>query len=113
MGTDFQKRNPGTTVTFNFAVRPEPSSTQIQGGAPADVFASADGANMQKLVTGEQVTAEPTVFASNLLTIVVKPGNPKKVKSISDLAESRRRVALCARRCRAASTRTRSSRRPA
>src|SRR4029079_14251438 len=40
---------------------------------------------MQKLVTGAQVTAEPTVFASNLLTIVVKPGNPKKVKSISDL----------------------------
>jgi molybdate transport system substrate-binding protein len=37
-------------------------------------------------LTGEQVTAEPTVFASNLLTIVVKPGNPKKVKSISDLS---------------------------
>ena len=50
------------------------------------MFASADGANMQKLVTGEQVTAEPTVFASNLLTIVVKPGNPKNVKSLSDLA---------------------------
>ena len=60
--------------------------TQIQGGAPADVFASADGANMQKLVTGGQVTAEPTAFASNLLTIVVKPGNPKGVKSLADLA---------------------------
>ncbi len=63
--------------------------TQIQGGAPADVFASADGANMQKLVTGGQVTAEPTVFASNLLTIVVKPGNPKNVKSLADLADAR------------------------
>jgi hypothetical protein len=31
------------------------------------------------------VTAEPTVFASNLLTIVVKPGNPKKVKGLADL----------------------------
>jgi len=84
MGTDFQKRNFGTTVTFNFGSSGT-LATQIQGGAPADVFASADGANMQKLVTGGQVTAEPTVFASNLLTIVVKPGNPKKVKSISDL----------------------------
>ena len=62
------------------------SRTQIQGGAPADVFASADGANMQKLVTGGQVTAEPIDFASNLLTIVVKPGNPKNVKSLADLA---------------------------
>jgi len=85
MGTDFQKVNKGTTVTFNFAA----SSTlaqQIQGGAPADVFASADGANMQKLVTGGQVTADPIDFASNLLTIVVKPGNPKNVKTVSDLA---------------------------
>src|SRR6476646_1082390 len=85
MGTDFQKINKGTTVMFNYAA----SSTlaqQIQGGAPADVFASADGANMQKLVTGGQVTADPIDFASNVLTIVVKPGNPKGVKSLGDLA---------------------------
>ena len=50
------------------------------------MFASADGANMQKLVTGGQVTADPIDFASNLLTIVVKPGNPKNVKSLADLA---------------------------
>ncbi len=84
MGTDFQKLNKGTTVTFNFAA----SSTlvqQIQGGAPADVFASADGANMQKLVSGGQVTPIPVDFASNFLTIVVKPGNPKNVKSLADL----------------------------
>jgi molybdate transport system substrate-binding protein len=85
MGADFQKRNPGTTVTFNLAAS-SALVTQIQGGAPADVFASADGINMQKLVTGGQVTAEPTAFASNLLTMVVKPGNPKSVKSLSDLA---------------------------
>jgi molybdate transport system substrate-binding protein len=84
MGADFQKANKGTTVTFNFGSSAA-LVTQIQGGAPSDVFASADGANMQKLVSGGQVTAEPTVFASNLLTIVVKPGNPKKVKAISDL----------------------------
>ena len=68
---------------------------QIQGGAPADVFASADGANMQKLVSGGQVTAEPVDFASNLLTIVVKPGNPKGVKSLADLANVDV-VSLCA-----------------
>jgi molybdate transport system substrate-binding protein len=86
MGADFQKRNPGTTITFNFGSSGT-LSQQIQGGAPADVFASADGSNMQKLVTGKQVTAEPTVFASNLLTIAVKPGNPNNVKSLADLSD--------------------------
>jgi molybdate transport system substrate-binding protein len=94
MGADFQHLNPGTTVTFNFG----PSSTlvqQIQGGAPADVFASADGTNMQKLVSGREVTAEPTVFAANELTIVVKKGNPEHVKSLADLAKVGV-VSLCA-----------------
>jgi molybdate transport system substrate-binding protein len=86
MSADFQKRNPGATVMFNFGSSGT-LARQVEGGAPADVFASADGANMQKLVTGGEVTAEPTVFAANLLTIVVKPGNPSKVKSLADLAE--------------------------
>ena len=94
MGTDFQKANPGTTVTFNFAAS-SALVTQIQGGAPSDAFASADGTNMQKLVSGGDVTAEPTVFATNALTIVVKPGNPKKVKSLADLAKLGT-ISLCA-----------------
>ena len=94
MGTDFEKANKGTEIVFNFAA----SSTlaqQIQGGAPADVFASADGANMQKLVSGGQVTAEPVDFASNSLTIVVKKGNPSGVSSLADLADVGV-VSLCA-----------------
>ena len=94
MGTDFQKINKGTTITFNFAAS-STLVTQIQGGAPADVFASADGANMQKLVSGGQVTAEPVDFASNLLTIVVKPGNPKAVKTLADVPNAGI-VSLCA-----------------
>jgi molybdate transport system substrate-binding protein len=94
MGADFQKANPGTTVTFNFAAS-SALVTQIQGGAPADVFASADGTNMQKLVAGGQVTAEPTVFAANALTIVVKPGNPKNITSLADLAKVGT-ISLCA-----------------
>jgi molybdate transport system substrate-binding protein len=94
MGADFQKANPGTTVTFNLAAS-SALVQQIQGGAPADVFASADGTNMQKLVSGDQVTAEPTVFAANELTIVVKKGNPDHVKSLADLADLGT-VSLCA-----------------
>ena len=85
MGTDFQKLHKGTTVTFNYAAS-SALAAQIQGGAAADVFASADGSNMQKVVTSGQVTADPTDFTANLLTIVVKPGNPKGVKKLADLA---------------------------
>ena len=49
IGTDFQKANPGATVTFNFGSSGT-LATQIQQGAPADTFASADEANMDKLV---------------------------------------------------------------
>ncbi|MFI5046948.1 MAG: molybdate ABC transporter substrate-binding protein [Acidimicrobiia bacterium] len=85
MGTDFQKANKGTTVTFNYAAS-SALAAQIQGGAPADVFASADGSNMQKVVTTGQVTADPADFTANQLTIVVKPGNPKGVKKLADLS---------------------------
>jgi molybdate transport system substrate-binding protein len=94
IGSDFEKVNKHTTVTFNFAASPT-LVQQIQGGAPADVFASADGANMQKLVSGSQITTDPVDFASNVLTIVVKPGNPERVESIADLAHVGI-VSLCA-----------------
>jgi molybdate transport system substrate-binding protein len=94
MAADFEQANPGTTITPNFAAS-SALVNQIQGGAPADVFASADGTNMQKLVAGGQVTAEPTVFAANELTIVVKKGNPERVKSLADLADLGT-VSLCA-----------------
>jgi len=58
---------------------------QITEGAPADVFASADEKNMQKLVDAGLVEA-PQTFARNKLEIVVAPGNPKKVQGLRDLA---------------------------
>jgi molybdate transport system substrate-binding protein len=82
--TKFEQHNKGTTINLN----PAASSalvTQIQGGAPADVFASADLTNMDKLVTSGNVKAAPQTFARNQMEIVTKPGNPKGVKSVADL----------------------------
>ena len=83
-------------MTFNF----DASSAlvlQIQGGAPVDVFASADEANMDKLVDGGQVTAKPVHFARNQLEIAVKPGNPENVTGLADLADVGIVAAVCAR----------------
>ena len=93
LGSGFQRKNPKATVTFNFGSS-SALVTQIQGGAPADVYASADLTNMDKLVSGGQVTATPTPFARNQMEIAVKPGNPKNVKTVADLANVGT-IALC------------------
>lgn len=94
IGDDFEKANPGVTdVKFNF----DSSSNliaQIQGGAPADGFASADEANMKKLTDADLIAGAPVVFARNQLTIVVKKGNPKSIKTLADLANAGT-ISLC------------------
>jgi molybdate transport system substrate-binding protein len=67
---------------------------QIQSGAPSDVLASADLSSIEKLVASGQVVAAPKVFARNTMSIAVKPGNPKAVRAIADLA-SLPFIALC------------------
>lgn len=86
IGEKFEKQNPKATITFNFGSS-SALVTQIQGGAPADVFASADLTTMDKLVSGGQVTDTPTPFARNQMQLAVKPGNPMKVTSVADLAD--------------------------
>jgi molybdate transport system substrate-binding protein len=77
--------NPGLTVTYNFAGS-NTLVSQIQQGAPADVFAAADMANMQKLVTAGLVET-PVTFAKNKLEIAVAAGNPKNITGLADLAK--------------------------
>jgi molybdate transport system substrate-binding protein len=84
--------NPGLTLTYSFAGSQQ-LVAQLQSGAPADVVATADQANMQKLVDANLVEA-PRDFARNLLEIVVAPGNPKGVRGLSDLARSDLKVVL-------------------
>ncbi len=90
---DFEAAHNGTTVELQFAG----SSTlarQILDGAPADVFASADDANMQKVA--EAVAGTPQVFARNRLAILVGAGNPKHVVRLADLTRAGMTIALAA-----------------
>lgn len=67
--------------------------TQLQDGAPADVFASADEKNMDKiadLITGR------VDFATNTLRIAVAPGNPKHITSLADIAAPGILTVICA-----------------
>jgi molybdate transport system substrate-binding protein len=95
IGTDVHAKYPGVDVKFSFAGSPT-LVTQIQQGAPADVFASADQANMQKVVTGGFNMGTPAVFAHNKLEIAVQAGNPKHITSLSDLANPAVKVDVCA-----------------
>jgi molybdate transport system substrate-binding protein len=95
VGGAFAAANDGSTVEFSF----DASSglvRQIIERAPADVFASADTANMDKLTAEELHGSDPVVFATNLLTIIVPAGNPGGVTGVEDLANPDLTVVLCA-----------------
>ena len=94
-GTAFQAKHPNANVTFNFAGSAA-LVTSINNGAPADVFASADQPNMDKVVKAGNATGQPANFATNKLQIVVGTGNPKGIKGLADLASPGNVVILCA-----------------
>lgn len=87
LGTAFQAAHPGVTVQFNFAGTPT-LVTQIEQGAQADILASADTTNMDKLKGDGFTVGTPQVFAQNKLEIVVAPGNPKGITGLADLTKS-------------------------
>jgi len=95
IGEIFEAENPGSEVTFSFAGSSD-LVTQILGGAPADVFASADENTMAKATGGGVVDGEPASFATNTLTIVVPPDNPAGVTSFADLAKDGVNEVVCA-----------------
>jgi len=95
IGEQFKTDNPGTDIEFSFAGSSD-LVTQLTQGAPADVFASADTKNMDKAVQAGLLAGDPVNFASNTLTIVVAPDNPKKIASFSDLTQPGLAVVVCA-----------------
>src|SRR6267143_5242682 len=86
LGNSFHAAHPAVTVQFNFAGTPT-LVTQIEQGANADVLASADTTNMDKLKADGFTDGTPQVFAHNQLEIAVAPGNPKGITGLADLAK--------------------------
>ena len=91
----FEVAHPAVQVSLTFDAS-SALATQIAEGAPADVFASADEANLAKVTDEGLGASDPVVFATNRLQIVVPEGNPAGIRSLADMADGRGRLALSA-----------------
>jgi molybdate transport system substrate-binding protein len=91
----FEAEHRGVSVALNFAGSAD-LLAQIQHGAPADVFASADQRTMRSAEVDNLLHGGPVPFASNTLRIVVPPGNSGGVESLRDLTRPGLNVVVCA-----------------
>ncbi|HZC33236.1 MAG TPA: molybdate ABC transporter substrate-binding protein [Candidatus Bathyarchaeia archaeon] len=85
--TAYEAANPGTTLTMS-TDSSAALETQIEQGAPADVFLSADSTNPKKLVDEGLAAGAAITFAGNELTIIVPTANPAGITSPKDLARA-------------------------
>ena len=92
-GPAFTKKT-GTVVTFNYGGS-DTLATQLKQGAPADVFASANLAQM-KVVNDAALVNPPKTFAKNHLTMITPKGSTIKLTSPADLAKPGVKVVLAA-----------------
>ncbi|HEX7744361.1 MAG TPA: molybdate ABC transporter substrate-binding protein [Micromonosporaceae bacterium] len=91
----FEADHPGTSVVLNFAGS-SALATQINQGAPADVFAAASPATMKTVTDAGNGAGPAKTFARNQLVIAVPKGNPQGITGLADLARPGVKVALCA-----------------
>ncbi|AQS70696.1 molybdate ABC transporter substrate-binding protein [Streptomyces pactum] len=94
LGEEFEKRHPGTGVTFSFGGS-DALAAGITSGAPADVFASASPKTMATVTDAGATAGEPSTFVRNQLEIATLPGNPEGISSLEDLTSSSLKVVLC------------------
>jgi molybdate transport system substrate-binding protein len=86
IGQDFEAAHPGVKVAFNFAGS-QILSTQLIQGAAADIFASANHTEMDKVVDAGLVQEEAVQdFLTNRLTVILPEDNPAGIQTLQELA---------------------------
>jgi len=91
LGEQFQAANPNSRVTFNFGASTQ-LRTQLEQGAQADVFASADQAQMDRARQAGRVAGPDTTFVTNRLVVIAPVANPGGVQGPGDLAKPNLKV---------------------
>ncbi|HLS49486.1 MAG TPA: molybdate ABC transporter substrate-binding protein [Actinomycetaceae bacterium] len=77
----FTEEHPNAAVRFSFAGSSD-LVAQVDAGAPADVLATADEATMGNAVGAGTIAGEPTIFATNVLTLVTPAANPAGITGL-------------------------------
>ncbi len=96
IGRAFEAANPGLTVTFSFPGS-QSLRTQLEEGAPADVFASANEKEMDTLITGGFVAKDRAqIFLTNKLVVILPANNPAALEKLEDLARPDIKLVLAA-----------------
>ncbi len=97
IGELFESNHPGTRVTFNFAGSQQ-LAQQINAGAPADVFASANNSQMNVVIdAGEVASGVQQTFAQNRLVVIYPNDNPAGLAELKDLGAPDLKLILAAR----------------
>lgn len=86
----FEKEHPGTKIVTN-ATGSQELRAQIEHGAAADVFASADRKHMDALAT-QGLVVSPSVFTCNEPVVVVRMALASSIKGLADLPRAERIV---------------------
>ena len=94
IGQKYELYNPGVKVVFSFAGS-QVLSQQLNQGAPADVFASANLAQMNTAVQGGRVSFSQ-VFGYNRLVVIIPANNPGQITELNDLARPGLQIVLAA-----------------
>lgn len=94
IGKAYSQAHSNVTVTFNFGGS-DTLATQINQGAPADVFASANATQMNNVVTPGNIDGSAVkTFAHNRLVVIYPTANPANIQTLQDLGKSGVKVVL-------------------
>ena len=95
LGRSLEQKHPGLTVEFSFAGSQQ-LALQLEQGAPADVFASADQRWMDYAKEKGLVEGEAPVFARNRLVLIVPRTNPARIGRLQDVARRGTKLVMAA-----------------
>jgi molybdate transport system substrate-binding protein len=95
IGRTFERTHPGTAVRLNLAGSQQ-LAVQLEQGAGADVFASADQRWMDYVRERQLITGDPVVFARNQLVVILPKTNPARIGKLQDLARRGTKMVIAA-----------------